>query len=65
MYAFYLLIMKFKCGTGNRTTNERRLFGYVGIITFILGIPILYVIDVLDIENLNFHLQVIRSWPVS
>ncbi|EER35589.1 conserved hypothetical protein [Candida tropicalis MYA-3404] len=54
MYAFYLLIMKFKCGTGNRTTNERRLFGYVGIITFILGIPILYVIDVLDIEKFEF-----------
>ena len=33
MYGFYLLIMKFKCGTGDKTTNERRLFGYVGLIT--------------------------------
>ncbi|RCK59644.1 hypothetical protein Cantr_07346 [Candida viswanathii] len=54
MYAFYLLIMKFKCGTGDRTTNERRLFGYVGIITFILGIPVLYLVDVLGIEKFDF-----------
>lgn len=54
MYAFYLLIMKFTCGTGDRTTNERRLFGYVGIITFILGIPILYVANILGIEKFDF-----------
>ncbi|KAI5965609.1 uncharacterized protein KGF55_000971 [Candida pseudojiufengensis] len=54
LYAFYLLIMRLKCGNGNKTTNERRLFGYVGIITFIMGIPILYIVDILGIEKFDF-----------
>ena len=54
MYAFYLLIMKLKCGTGDKTTNERRLFGYVGLITFVIGVPILYVVDLLEIEEFQF-----------
>lgn len=54
MYGFYLLIMKFKCGTGDKTTNERRLFGYVGLITFVIGVPVLYVVDLLEIEKFQF-----------
>ncbi|KAI5966123.1 hypothetical protein CANMA_003369 [Candida margitis] len=49
-YAFYLLTMKFKCG-GSKTTNERRLFGYVGVITFVMGMPILYLADTLGVEK--------------
>ncbi|KAI5955261.1 hypothetical protein KGF54_001822 [Candida jiufengensis] len=54
LYAFYLLIMRIKCGSGNKTTNERRLFGYVGIITFIMGIPLLYVLNYFNIEKFDF-----------
>ena len=46
--------MKFKCGTGDKTTNERRLFGYVGLITFVIGVPVLYVVDLLEIEKFQF-----------
>ena len=56
---FYLLIMKFKCGTGDKTTNERRLFGYVGLITFVIGVPVLYVVDLLEIEKFQFLHQII------
>lgn len=51
MYAFYLLVMKVKCGTGNKSTNERKLFGYVGVMTFLLGIPLLFAVDYLGIEK--------------
>ncbi|EMG48432.1 hypothetical protein G210_1003 [Candida maltosa Xu316] len=54
MYAFYLLIMKVKCGTGEKSTNERRLFGYVGLMTLTLGIPLLYVVNFFDIETFEF-----------
>lgn len=54
MYAFYLIIMKVKCGTGDKTTNERRLFGFVGIFTMIIGIPVLYLADVYGIEEFQF-----------
>ena len=51
--------MKFKCGTGDKTTNERRLFGYVGLITFVIGVPVLYVVDLLEIEKFQFLHQII------
>lgn len=54
MYAFYLIIMKVKCGTGEKTTNERRLFGYMGVFTMIIGIPILYLADYFKIETFEF-----------
>lgn len=50
-YALYLLNMKVKCGTGDKTTNERELFGWVGVFTIILGIPILFVAHLFDIER--------------
>lgn len=40
-YALYLLTMKVRCGTGKKTTNERQLFGFVGLISLFLGIPVL------------------------
>lgn len=53
-YAIYLTIMKVKCGTGNKTTNERRLFGYVGLFTFLFGIPVIFLVHHLDIEKFEF-----------
>lgn len=50
LYAFYLLTMKFKCG-GSKTTNERRLFGFVGLMIFLMGIPILYIADLYGVEK--------------
>lgn len=50
-YALYLLIMKVKCGTGKKTTNERKLFGWVGVCTFIMGIPLLAMVHYLGIEK--------------
>lgn len=52
-YAFYLLITKFKCG-GSKTTNERRLFGFVGVIILVMGAPILYIVDALGWEKFEF-----------
>ncbi|CAK7901073.1 hypothetical protein CAAN1_06S02344 [[Candida] anglica] len=54
MYALYLIIMKVRCGTGNKTTNERRLFGFVGIFTFFIGIPLLIIADWQGIEKFEF-----------
>lgn len=54
MYACYLVLMKMKCGMGDKTTNERQLFGYVGIITIILGAPILFLVDLFGIEPFEF-----------
>jgi uncharacterized membrane protein (DUF485 family) len=54
MYALYLVVMKINCGMGKKTTNERQLFGCVGVITMFLGIPILFVVDQLNIEKLEF-----------
>lgn len=54
MYAFYLMIMKAKCGTGDKTTNERKLFGWVGLYTMLLGIPVLFLVDQLGIELFEF-----------
>ncbi|KAK6455001.1 uncharacterized protein RJT20DRAFT_84203, partial [Scheffersomyces xylosifermentans] len=54
MYAFYLIVMKVKCGTGDKTTNERRLFGYVGVMTSVIGVPLLFVVHWLDIEKFEF-----------
>ncbi|KAI3405562.2 hypothetical protein KGF56_001580 [Candida oxycetoniae] len=52
LYACYLLLMRLKCGSsGGKTTNERRLFGYVGLITLILSVPLLYIVDFFDIEK--------------
>lgn len=53
-YAIYLTIMKIKCGTGNKTTNERKLFGYVGLLTALFGIPVLFLVHHLDIEKYEF-----------
>lgn len=50
-YSLYLLVMKAKCGTGNRTTNERILFGYVGVFTIVMGVPLICVLHVLSIEK--------------
>lgn len=50
-YALYLLVMKMKCGTGEKTTDERILFGWVGVFTFILGCPILIIVNALGIEE--------------
>lgn len=58
-YALYLLTMKVKCGTGKKTTNERQLFGFVGVFSFFLGIPTLAVLDYFDIEK--FSLPPTRS----
>lgn len=49
-YAMYLLDMKLKCGTGNKTTNERELFGWVGLFTFLFGIPLLFIVHLFGIE---------------
>ncbi|EGV62976.1 hypothetical protein PSN45_004755 [Yamadazyma tenuis] len=54
MYAFYLIIMKVKVGTGNRCTNERQLFGLVGVATLVLGAPVLYVADIYGYETFEF-----------
>lgn len=50
-YAFYLLLMKMKCGTGKKTTNERQLFGWVGVCTFIMGTPLLAIVHYLEVEK--------------
>lgn len=54
MYAIYLIVMKIKCGTGNKTTNERVLFAWVGVYTFILGIPLLIFVHIQGIEEFQF-----------
>lgn len=53
-YAVYLIIMKVKCGTGDKTTNERRLFGLVGVFTFLFGIPITMFVHFVGIEKFEF-----------
>lgn len=42
--------MKFKCG-GSKTTNERRLFGYVGVFILLIGAPLLYIANAFDVEK--------------
>ncbi|CAI5759529.1 unnamed protein product [Candida verbasci] len=54
LYTFYLLIMKYNCGSGLKQTNERRLFGIVGLITIIFGWPTLYIVHLLGIETFEF-----------
>lgn len=54
MYAFYLIIMKVSCGTGERATDERKLFGYVGLFSLILGIPIIYISNITGFEPFEF-----------
>ncbi|CAK9441295.1 uncharacterized protein LODBEIA_P51640 [Lodderomyces beijingensis] len=52
LYACYLLVMRIKCGgSSGKTTNERRLFGYVGVITILMGIPILIAADFFGVET--------------
>lgn len=53
LYSIYLILLKVKCGE-DATTNERRLFGFVGIITIILGIPFLLLLDYLGVEKLEY-----------
>ncbi|GEQ66550.1 hypothetical protein JCM33374_g213 [Metschnikowia sp. JCM 33374] len=50
-YAVYLLNMKIKCGTGEKSTNERELFGWVGVFTLILGLPVLFIAHLFGIEK--------------
>ncbi|CAH2353902.1 hypothetical protein CLIB1423_13S01420 [[Candida] railenensis] len=54
MYALYLIIMKIKCGTGKKTTNERKLFGWIGVCQFFLGIPVLIYVHYKGIEEFEF-----------
>lgn len=54
MYALYLIMMKVKYSIVNKTTNKRRLFGFVGLFTFVTGIPILFIIDYFEIEKFEF-----------
>lgn len=49
-YGVYLLVMKVRCGMGNKTTDERKLFGWVGVFTFVLGLPVLVVAHSLGFE---------------
>jgi Permeases of the drug/metabolite transporter (DMT) superfamily len=53
LYTSYLLVMKIRCG-GAKTTNERQLFGLVGVFTIILGIPVLFLADYFGIEEFEF-----------
>lgn len=50
-YALYLILMKMKCGTGDKATDERKLFGWVGVFTFLLGCPLLFTVDFLGVEK--------------
>lgn len=50
-YALYLIVMKMKCGTGDRVTDERKLFGWIGVFSFLLGCPVLLAVDALGIEK--------------
>lgn len=52
-YALYLLTMKLRCGTGKKTTNERQLFGFVGVFTFLMSVPTLAVLDYTGIEKFS------------
>ncbi|ODV78131.1 uncharacterized protein CANTADRAFT_28957, partial [Suhomyces tanzawaensis NRRL Y-17324] len=54
MYSSYMLIMKVNCGMGKKTTNERQLFGVVGLLTMLLGVPVLFIADQLGIEKFEF-----------
>lgn len=54
MYALYLIVMKIKCGTGKKTTNERKLFGWIGVCQFFLGIPVLMYVHYKGIEEFEF-----------
>lgn len=50
-YGLYLIVMKVQCGMGNKTTDERIFFGWVGVFSFVLGIPVLVVAHYFDIET--------------
>ncbi|OBA23907.1 hypothetical protein METBIDRAFT_30275 [Metschnikowia bicuspidata var. bicuspidata NRRL YB-4993] len=50
-YALYLIRMKTKCGTGQKTTNERELFGWVGVFSLLFGIPLLIFSDFFGVEK--------------
>lgn len=52
-YALYLLLMKMKVGTGNKTTNERILFGWVGVCSFTVGVPVLFLVHITGIEEFS------------
>lgn len=58
-YALYLIVMKVRCGTG-RTTDERLLFGYVGVYTFLLGIPVLMAFHISGFETFSLP----PSWTI-
>ncbi|KAG7191995.1 uncharacterized protein KQ657_002602 [Scheffersomyces spartinae] len=63
-YAIYLLIMKIKCGTGNKTTNERRLFGWVGVFSFLVGLPMLYIVDKIGLEPFELPPDAATGWLI-
>lgn len=64
-YAVYLLVMKMRCGTGQRATNERVLFGVVGLITLALGVPVLWAVDRAGIEPFDLPVGTDGAWIVA
>lgn len=54
LYAAYLLWMKAKCGMGKRSTNERQLFGFVGLFSMMYSIPLLCLVHYLKLETFEF-----------
>lgn len=50
MYTTYFLLLRVNCGDEHKT-NERRLFGYVGAICLICGIPLLILVHLLGLEK--------------
>lgn len=53
LYTSYLLVMKIRCG-GSKSTNERQLFGVVGLFTIVLGVPVLFFANYFGIEKFEF-----------
>lgn len=50
MYALYMIVMRVRSG-GSRTVNERRVFGLVGLLTLVAGIPFLFLVHIFEIER--------------
>lgn len=64
-YAVYLLVMKLRCGTGQRATNERLLFGVVGLMTLAAGVPVLWAVDYAGIEPFEVPWDTDGTWLVA
>lgn len=50
-YSLYLINMELK--TAGRKCDERQIFGFVGVLTFLFGIPLLLLLHMLEIETLE------------